>query len=660
MKHDRLRSFCFSLILSLGLAVGTVGTIVTGFGLSAAEPGRLLALWLVGAMVFSLLYTRRHGGAVVLCLLAFGAGWAWFEGTLPMQAGAMAYQISVIFDRNLHMGVLLVPEKAEEILFVDGALGGLGLLAVLLVSRAVCGRRSAAPAIAVALAALGSCALLPETVPAHWALFILLFCTLLLVLTSGVRRDSLAQGNRLTAAFALPALLAVGLLLLALPERGYTDRSGAAREAMQSWLEVLPERIPEAAEQAMETVRPQRRTAIDLAALNGQNSQNIPVMRVRSDRGGPLYLRGQDFDVYTGTGWESTQRRTEHFSGWGSNGDTVTVTTFGLHEQLYLPYYPAGGAALRGGMAENRERRLVYTLTRAEYGSAAEAQTLDGYTELPEGIGEALKEFLPAGASAAGTAEAIRKAVSSAAEYDRKTGRMPKSEPDFVLWFLRNADTGYCVHFASAAAVLLRAAGIPARYVTGYRIDTLPGEDITVTGLNAHAWAEYYDDQLGAWQILEATPAMEAPIPTETEAPKPTEPKAKPEATVTPAEAKMPEEKTEEKNAPVRLLGVPLLILAAELQRGIRLYLRRRRTRTGPPNRRALALWHENALLAGLLEETPPEALTALAEKARFSQHTLTGRELETLAEYGQRCREEISAAPLYKKLIFRYIYAVM
>ena len=49
---------------------------------------------------------------------------------------------------------------------------------------------------------------------------------------------------------------------------------------------------------------------------------------------------------------------------------------------------------------------------------------------------------------------------------------MDLDSEDFAIWFLTEADTGYCIHFATAAVVLLRAAGIPARYVDGYVVNT--------------------------------------------------------------------------------------------------------------------------------------------------------------------------------------------
>jgi hypothetical protein len=58
--------------------------------------------------------------------------------------------------------------------------------------------------------------------------------------------------------------------------------------------------------------------------------------------------------------------------------------------------------------------------------------------------------------------------------------------------FLFSTKTGFCEHFASAFVFVMRAAGVPARVVTGYQGGELNPVDsiITVRQSDAHAWAE--------------------------------------------------------------------------------------------------------------------------------------------------------------------------
>ena len=80
--------------------------------------------------------------------------------------------------------------------------------------------------------------------------------------------------------------------------------------------------------------------------------------------------------------------------------------------------------------------------------------------------------------------------------------------------FLTVTHEGYCVQFASSLALLLREAGIPARYVEGYIASGMynnRGEDAvsryktTVRDADAHAWVEVWYDGIG-WVQYEATP----------------------------------------------------------------------------------------------------------------------------------------------------------
>ena len=82
----------------------------------------------------------------------------------------------------------------------------------------------------------------------------------------------------------------------------------------------------------------------------------------------------------------------------------------------------------------------------------------------------------------------------------------PAADTAAVSDFLLNTQAGHCEYFASATALLLRGAGIPARYAVGYSVhefSPLEGQYI-VRSRDAHAWALVYLDN--RWQILDTTP----------------------------------------------------------------------------------------------------------------------------------------------------------
>lgn len=74
--------------------------------------------------------------------------------------------------------------------------------------------------------------------------------------------------------------------------------------------------------------------------------------------------------------------------------------------------------------------------------------------------------------------------------------------------FLFDSRTGFCSHYASATALLLRAAGVPARVVGGYQGGDWHPEQgyLAVRQREAHAWVEYADQ--GRWQQFDPTAAV--------------------------------------------------------------------------------------------------------------------------------------------------------
>ncbi|MCC6709234.1 MAG: DUF3488 domain-containing transglutaminase family protein [Gammaproteobacteria bacterium] len=82
----------------------------------------------------------------------------------------------------------------------------------------------------------------------------------------------------------------------------------------------------------------------------------------------------------------------------------------------------------------------------------------------------------------------------------------PTLPGDTVDDFLFTTHEGFCEHFASSFVMLMRAAGIPARVVTGYQGGEYNevGEYMVVRQRDAHAWAEVYLDGRG-WARVDPT-----------------------------------------------------------------------------------------------------------------------------------------------------------
>lgn len=156
--------------------------------------------------------------------------------------------------------------------------------------------------------------------------------------------------------------------------------------------------------------------------------------------------------------------------------------------------------------AEKEYRRFVY----------------DHYLDIPDAVKEGLAALgpIPPARSLSEKrqrVEDIRRFLSENYSYTRSPGKTPAGK-DFITYFLTESKKGYCTSFASAAVMLLRASGIPARYAAGLTVgaDEIKDAPLSEGGLHrlsindhhAHAWAEVYVDGLG-WRPVEMTPGYE-------------------------------------------------------------------------------------------------------------------------------------------------------
>ncbi len=106
----------------------------------------------------------------------------------------------------------------------------------------------------------------------------------------------------------------------------------------------------------------------------------------------------------------------------------------------------------------------------------------------------------------------VQETLADSARYTTEPGTFPDGV-DVAEYLLFEGHAGYCQHFATAATLMLRLYGYPARYVTGLAVPASAFEQqadgtwaAVADGENAHAWTEVYTDELG-WVPVEVTPA---------------------------------------------------------------------------------------------------------------------------------------------------------
>ena len=82
------------------------------------------------------------------------------------------------------------------------------------------------------------------------------------------------------------------------------------------------------------------------------------------------------------------------------------------------------------------------------------------------------------------------------------------STPTAVGQFLSKSRQGHCEYFASATTLLLRQAGIPARYAIGYAVKERDAKrnEFVVRGIHGHAWCQVWDKDAQQWIDFDTTP----------------------------------------------------------------------------------------------------------------------------------------------------------
>ncbi|MFF2345317.1 DUF3488 and DUF4129 domain-containing transglutaminase family protein [Pseudarthrobacter sp. NPDC058119] len=272
---------------------------------------------------------------------------------------------------------------------------------------------------------------------------------------------------------------------------------------------------------------------------------------------GPLYLRSVTVDNFDGDSWGPDDRTGSRVPldgridpGYPVLTDEqvrlVTAIDAGSFTSPYLPvpYAPETVSGLGGQWTwdpatlsikgtDTTTRRQEYLVTSAvpKLTAALLAQSsgpargiADVFTRVPGNVPDIVKTTAQSVAGGAGTpyqkAMAIQKYLrSSEFTYSLQSpvqGGYDGNGLSVLADFLQQK-SGYCIHYASAMAVMARLEGIPSRIAVGYAPGRLTGASITVAGQgslpeyeadarDAHAWPELYFQGLG-WVAFEPTPS---------------------------------------------------------------------------------------------------------------------------------------------------------
>ena len=451
------------------------------------------------------------------------------------------------------------------------------------------------------------------------------------------------------------------------------------------------------------------------SSASAQDREKL-ILRVRAETDGYMYLRCFSYGDYTGTGWRRAEEPENDISSldftalaladkadsarhsldirFASGVDVAAVPYYSVQSADSDIYVPAEGRNYSAsyyssdGSWDSLSLPEEYAQDELSYRSYATTE----YTALPEGTKAHVLQLIQQTGLRADSPDIIAEVASyvrSCASYDLDT--QPYPTEDYALYFLQHAETGYCVHYATAAAVIYRALGIPARVTDGFLFRAQAGEVVDVLQANEHAWVEVYLDGLG-WIPVEVTgsggvtepvpqeaavtetPGEETAPPLESTEPNDGEESAPPVQTPQPSDTipvgpiraqTEPESKSTSRtlirfwNALTLILLLGVIFSLVPVSRLLRLRLRQRRI--SQPDRKKAAVWvWKTAVKASRYGAELPESITACAEKAAFSQHGISEEELHAvqneLKQMLDDCHNGLSPV---KSFLFKFFSAL-
>lgn len=352
-----------------------------------------------------------------------------------------------------------------------------------------------------------------------------------------------SAANRQDVSFYLGlALLTAWPLLLARP-RSYATPIGATMflaaalagyggqlglRALQLWVEGA---VAEWIAGSGTRTNPYRNTT-DIGTIGDLKLSERILLRVRADAAvkTPLLLHRASYDDYVGGTWIA---RNTQFAQLAPSGPASTWTLHEAREPVFrimlhdessgnpVLSLPANAARIDGLAVGEMKMNALGTVQVEHRPGFFSYGALVGNAGAAYGAPTPRDLATPRAEAAAVAAiaselhmDALRPRDALAAltrwfeerfEYSTWQGRYAGEQTPLTR-FLLTTRAGHCEYFASATVLLLRAAGIPARYATGFSAhewSALEGAYV-VRERHAHAWTRVWVD--GAWQDFDTTP----------------------------------------------------------------------------------------------------------------------------------------------------------
>ena len=273
------------------------------------------------------------------------------------------------------------------------------------------------------------------------------------------------------------------------------------------------------------------RSSTDLGSIGELKQSDAIILRVKPDAplAGALLLHRATYNEYGGTAWVARGARFAEVPRQPGNGAwtlregvarrQIEVADFAVHGNPVLSL-PAGAMSvtlpaislrannLGAVQAEAAPGFVIYSVAADDGPPQAQAPDASDL-KLPaaerDGFAETARTLGLAGLAPADAVRRVQEFFATGFRYS--SADMAAAPGSTALaQFIGSTRAGHCEYFASAAVLLLRAAGLPARYATGFSVqERAPdGSTYLVRERHAHAWARVFVD--GRWIDVDTTP----------------------------------------------------------------------------------------------------------------------------------------------------------
>ena len=215
----------------------------------------------------------------------------------------------------------------------------------------------------------------------------------------------------------------------------------------------------------------------------------VALVLPRSQPGGPVQPEAE------GVWLDDEDRRAMHHSTWS----TPTLDIYAGGRQSGIRY--TAWSVVEPPPAADLARSEI-----TEEELAGLAPYLD-VSQVPPAVLELGRRITKDARTPAAKADAIMAHLGRGFRYTLEQVHDPRKEP--IEEFLLSRKEGHCEYFASAMALLMRAAGVPARHVAGFYGGQWNevGHYLQVRQRDAHAWVEVYLGKRLGWVTYDPTPA---------------------------------------------------------------------------------------------------------------------------------------------------------